>query len=129
MKKAQYISLFAVACFSFDAFAETQRTRADTYKQLGSVSALAELCYGSYRLRALAYQRLMDGNFVDQVQGEGSKELREHFDNTYSIARSQRTLWVFPQRVFSRPLSCENQNDVNFIRKAEEILFSALGGN
>jgi hypothetical protein len=92
---------------------------ADLYRQLGTVAAMAEVCYGSEQI--VAKVKAATSKYALQVPTYAmmAETLIKEYNEAYMYAGGHHTIWIISQQKYSRIFNCDLDNDVDLIRGLE----------
>jgi hypothetical protein len=119
-------SVFAISLITANTgFA--QGTPKDQYRQMGSIAAVAETCYGSkeipVKIQAAVKRAASENPAVVPVL----KELTANYNEAYAHALVNMTVWNGASQSYSAsPFNCSDESDVELIRKFEATILENL---
>jgi len=99
----------------------------DQYKQMGSIAAVAETCYGSKqipeRLNPLVKQAVKANPALEPTM----KALVAAYNDAYHYAIGARRIWNGTQQSYSQqPVNCANAEDVDLLKRMEHVVLSNM---
>ena len=103
------------------------RTHRDQYRQMGSVAAIAETCYGSTAIAEKLSVLINKVSQQDPSVAPAINLLIDEYNEAYFFAATEMKIWNGGSQSYnSAPFSCEISDDVDMVKKLEETILNNL---
>ena len=114
-------------CLMSPNTAHAQATPADQYKQMGSLGALTEVCYGSKLIPQAVNNSLKQYAAQGASQTEIAKGLFASYNEAYGIAAQNHKIWNGTQQIYGpKTFNCTIQADIDMLKKFEQMILQYL---
>lgn len=102
-------------------------TPKDQYRQMGSIAAIAEACYGSKAIPEKLQALIKKASQQNPSSAPVINLLINDYNEAYLHAATEMTVWSGSDQSYSStPFHCELSDDVEFIKKWEATLLNNL---
>ena len=127
MKCIYCLCVFVFLSTAVSGVCNAQGTARDQYRQMGSVAAIAETCYGSKAIPEKLNALVKQAAATNPASAETLKSLVAEYNDAYKYALVNMVVWNGTTQSYSKnKFSCSNSSDVETIKKLEKMFLDNL---